>query len=201
MMGPWLIFASLMNRAAMGLYYGAPTSRGVWPVCAGREGDDAGRGAESGEGVAEHGLHGWLDWSAIKVFSSTGECSNAADMQWLMEQGGGKPVIEYCGGTEIGGAYLTSTLTLPCAPGEFNTPTLGLDVVILDEAWPARRTRASYSSFRHPSDSPLRCSMGIITKSILQARRRVRNGEVLRRHGDQMERLPGGGWRARGPRG
>ena len=27
MMGPWLIFASLMNRAAMGLYYGAPTGR------------------------------------------------------------------------------------------------------------------------------------------------------------------------------
>jgi len=25
MMGPWLIFASLMNRAAIGLYTGAPT--------------------------------------------------------------------------------------------------------------------------------------------------------------------------------
>ena len=77
-------------------------------------------------------MDGW-DWSAIKAFSSTGECANASDMQWLMEQGGGKPIIEYCGGTEIGGAYLTSTLTLPCAPGVFNTPTLGLDVVILDE--------------------------------------------------------------------
>ena len=27
MMGPWLVFASLLNRAAMGLYYGAPTGR------------------------------------------------------------------------------------------------------------------------------------------------------------------------------
>ena len=27
MMGPWLIFASLINRATMGLYYGAPTGR------------------------------------------------------------------------------------------------------------------------------------------------------------------------------
>ena len=27
MMGPWLVFASLLNRATMGLYYGAPTGR------------------------------------------------------------------------------------------------------------------------------------------------------------------------------
>jgi acetyl-CoA synthetase len=25
MMGPWLVFASLVNRAAIGLFYGAPT--------------------------------------------------------------------------------------------------------------------------------------------------------------------------------
>src|SRR4029077_19776043 len=73
-----------------------------------------------------------LDWSAIKVFSSTGECSNAEDMRWLMSLAGGKPVIEYCGGTEIGGGYIVGTVTQPCLPGAFSTPALGLDFVILD---------------------------------------------------------------------
>ena len=27
MMGPWLIYAALINRASMALYYGAPTGR------------------------------------------------------------------------------------------------------------------------------------------------------------------------------
>jgi len=48
-----------------------------------------------------------LDWSCVKVMSSTGECSNAEDMRWLMSLAGGKPVIEYCGGTEIGGGGRT----------------------------------------------------------------------------------------------
>ena len=55
-------------------------------------------------------------------------------MRWLMAQAGGRPVIEYCGGTEIGGGYITGTVTLPCVAGTFNTPALGLDFVILDEA-------------------------------------------------------------------
>ncbi|HWH71851.1 MAG TPA: AMP-binding protein, partial [Candidatus Sulfotelmatobacter sp.] len=133
MMGPWLIFASLLNRATMGLYYGAPT------------GPEFGRFVQQ-TGTTMLGLvpslvRTWrntgclqgLDWSAIKVFSSTGECSHAEDMRWLMARAGGRPVIEYCGGTEIGGAYITGTVTRPCVPGTFNTPALGLDCVILDE--------------------------------------------------------------------
>ena len=197
MMGPWLIFASLMNRATMGLFYGAPT------------GQEFGRFVQKAKatmlGVVPSLVKAWrhtgcmngLDWSAIKAFSSTGECANTADMQWLMKQGGGKPVIEYCGGTEIGGAYLTSTLTLPCSPGVFNTPTLGLDVVILDE-------------YGRPADSGelfiVPPSMGLSATLLNGNHHEVYfagvpsgpNGKVLRRHGDQMERLPCGGWRALG---
>ena len=59
-------------------------------------------------------------------------------MRWLLSLGEDAPVIEYCGGTEIGGAYITGTMLKPCVPGLFNTPALGLDVVILnDEGAPA----------------------------------------------------------------
>ena len=197
MMGPWLIFASLINRAAMGLYCGAPTGRGF--------GLFVQRAKATMLGVVPSLVKTWrhsgcmhgLDWSAIKLFSSTGECSNAGDMRWLMEQAGGKPVIEYCGGTEIGGAYLTGTLTLPCAPGVFNTPTLGLDVVILDESGQPADTG---ELFIVPPSIGL--STTLLNKDhheVYFARApRGPHGEALRRHGDQMERLPGGGWRAQG---
>ncbi len=132
MMGPWLIYASLINQAAIGLYYGAPTRR------------DFGQFIQNAKvtmlGLVPSLVSTWkttacmegLDWSAIKAFSSTGECSNAQDMRYLMALAGNKPVIEYCGGTEIGGAYLTGTLIQPCIPATFSTPALGVDLVILD---------------------------------------------------------------------
>ena len=50
-----------------------------------------------------------------------------------MSRAGYKPIIEYCGGTEIGGGYITGTVVQPAAPSTFTTPALGLDFVILDE--------------------------------------------------------------------
>ena len=138
-----------------------------------------------------------LDWSAIKLFSSTGECSNPDDMRWLMAQAGGKPVIEYCGGTEIGGAYITGTVTRPCVPGAFNTAALGLDFVILDEAGGPAETGELFL---------LPPSIGLSTTLVNQDHHRIYfadapkgpRGQTLRRHGDSMEELGGGYWRGRG---
>ncbi len=197
MMGPWLIFASLLNRAAMGLYCGAPTGQGF-----GRFVQDA---KTTMLGVVPSLVKTWrntgcmaeVDWHTIKIFSSTGECSNADDMRWLMERAGGKPVIEYCGGTEIGGGYITGTLTRPCVPGTFNTPALGLDFVILDEAGQPAENGELFIT------TP---SLGLSTTLVNQEHHAIYfagtppgpQGETLRRHGDQMEKLPGGYWRARG---
>jgi acetyl-CoA synthetase len=197
MMGPWLIFASLLNRATMGLYYGAPTGREF--------GTFVQKAGTTLLGVVPSLVRTWrstgcmdgLDWSAIKVFSSTGECSVADDMRWLMMQAGGKPVIEYCGGTEIGGAYVTGTLTRPCVPGTFNTPALGVDFVILDEHG---QQAESGELFVVPP------SIGLSETLLNQDHHQVYfadtplgpRGELLRRHGDRMEILPGGYVRAQG---
>jgi acyl-coenzyme A synthetase/AMP-(fatty) acid ligase len=102
MMGPWLVFASLLNRATMGLYNGTPT------------GTEFGRFVQDAKatmlGVVPSLVRTWrntgcmrnVDWRSLKVFSSTGECAHPGDMRWLMSLAGGRPVIEYCGGTEIG---------------------------------------------------------------------------------------------------
>ncbi len=44
---------------------------------------------------------------------------------------GYRPVIEYCGGTELGGGYLSSTPLHPATPSVFGTPTLGCRLVLL----------------------------------------------------------------------
>ena len=133
MMGPWLIYASLINRATIALYDGVPTDRAF--------GSFVQNARVNMLGVVPTLVRAWkntdcmhgLDWQAIRAFSSTGECSNPEEMLYLMSLAGYKPVIEYCGGTEIGGGYVTGTRVQPAAPSTFTTPALGLDFLIFDD--------------------------------------------------------------------
>jgi acetyl-CoA synthetase len=187
MMGPWLIYASLVNRSAMAILDGAPTGREFGQFVA-----DA---KISMLGVIPSLVKTWrtarcmegLDWSSIRRFSSTGECSNPNDMFYLMHLAGYKPVIEYCGGTELGGGYISSTMVQPNVPSAFTTPCLGVDFLILDEAGkPADVGEA----FLIPP------SIGMSTRLLKRDHDEVYyadvpkapRGTVLRRHGDYLER-------------
>ena len=66
-----------------------------------------------------------LQWAALRCFSSTGEASAPEDYHWLMAMAGYKPVIEICGGTEIGGGFLAGSMLQPQCPSTFSTPTMG----------------------------------------------------------------------------
>ena len=65
-----------------------------------------------------------LEWGALRCFSSTGEASAPEDYHWLVALGGYKPVLEYCGGTEIGGGFLSGTLLQPQVPAPANAQLL-----------------------------------------------------------------------------
>jgi acyl-coenzyme A synthetase/AMP-(fatty) acid ligase len=54
------------------------------------------------------------------------------DYLWLMGRACYKPVIEYCGGTEIGGGFVTGSLLQPQALSAFSTPAMGCNMFILD---------------------------------------------------------------------
>lgn len=148
-------------------------------------------------GIIKAGCAEGIDWSAIKAFSSTGECSHADDMFYLMSLAGYKPIIEYCGGTEIGGGYITGTMVQPASPSTFSTPALGLDFTILDE------NEAECDNGELFLIPP---SMGLSNQLLCRDHHEVyftgtpdrRDGTRLRRHGDQMQRLPGGYYRAHG---
>lgn len=51
---------------------------------------------------------------------------------WLMGRAHYKPVIEYCGGTEIGGGFVSGSLLQPQALAAFSTPAMGCALFILD---------------------------------------------------------------------
>jgi acetyl-CoA synthetase len=201
MMGPWLIYATLLNRGCMALYEGLPGGAGF------------ARFVEAARvtmlGVVPSLVRAWrssgacdrADWSGIQVFSSTGEPSNRHDYLWLTSLTGHRaPVIEYCGGTEIGGGYITGTVVQPASPSTFTTPALGLDLVILDDNGRAVRQGHEGEVFLVPP------SIGLSQTLLNRDHDAVYYGgcptgpagEILRRHGDQLARLPGGFFRAQG---
>jgi len=197
MMGPWLIFAALLNRATIGLYGDAPTTRGFCAFV-----QDAGA---TMLGVVPSLVKAWrhndatagLDWTGIRCFSSTGECSNPEDMLFLMSRAGYRPVIEYIGGTEIGGGFLAGTLVQPAIPSTFATTALGLDVVLLDE-----NDRPADEGELYVVPPSIGLSLTLLNRDHHQVyyagAPRGPNGELLRRHGDRMARLLNGYWRAHG---
>ena len=200
MMGPWLIFSSLINKATIALYEDAPLGTGFAQFV-----QDAG---VTMLGVVPTIVNAWqasgdmerFDWSHIKVFSSTGETSQAESMFYLSSLAQIKPVIEYCGGTEIGGGYVSSVVVLPNFPAAFNTPTVGLDFVLVEADRLAGDKKAGQTSTPMTNEGEVFLvppSIGLSSRLVNRdhfetyyANTPNLNGlGQLRRHGDHFRRI------------
>ena len=195
MMGPWLIFATLINGGTIGLFEDAPTGEGF-----GKFVQDA---KTTMLGVVPALVRHWkktkcmeaFDWSSIRCFSSTGEASNEKDMTYLSALAGFRPIIEYCGGTEIGGGYASSTMIQPNVPAAFSTVAIGSQIVILDDD--GQPTDEGELYIVPPSIGLSRMLLNRDHFETYYAN--VPDSELpLRRHGDRLQRLPGGYFRACG---
>jgi acetyl-CoA synthetase len=197
MMGPWLIYAALLNDSAIALYEGIPSGKGFCRFV-----QDA---HVTMLGVVPSLVRAWksthatdgLDWSAIRCFSSTGEASNPDEMHWLMSRAGYKPVIEYCGGTEIGGGYLCGSRVQPQVAAAFSTPAMGTDFLLLEEnGTPCENGELALVP------PMLGSSQHLLNRDhhqvYYEGMPKSPTGQVLRRHGDQVQALPGGFYRAMG---
>lgn len=198
MMGPWLIFASLLNKGAIALYGEAPNTREFCEFVQDAEVNMLGVVPSLVKAWKQTGAVDGLDWSSIRAFSSTGECSSPADMLYLMSRVKGyRPVIEYCGGTEIGGGYVMSTVIQPSAPSTFSTPSLGLELYLVDPE--GNQSNEGELYLIGPS---IGLSVKLLNKDHYQEyfadTPQGPEGKTLRRHGDQLECLPGGYYRALG---
>jgi acetyl-CoA synthetase len=121
----------------------------------------------------------------------------------LLWNKGYAPVIEYCGGTEIGGSFLGSTLVQPNIPSMFSSPILGSEISLLD---PDSNQVISTSAF---TSGPIGSTAGELVihppsvglSTVLLNRNHFDcyfagmpkdvNGRLLRRHGDAMEVIRG----------
>ena len=196
MMGPWLVFAALINKASIALYYGSPLDA------------DFGNFVQNAKvtilGVVPSIVRHWkksrcmegLDWSSIQCFSSTGEVSNPEEMEYLMQLGQNKPVIEYCGGTEIGGGYVTSTMVQPNIASTFSTQALGGEFVLLNE-----QNESSKQGEVFLIPPILGLSNNLLNKDhheVYFQDTPMFEGKTLRRHGDELEQLENGYYKAHG---
>jgi len=196
-----LIYASLVNHACIALYEGSPAGADFCRFVA--------RAGVTMLGVVPSLVRAWresgacqgCDWSRVRVFSSTGEPSNRRDYLWLMSRAAYRaPVIEYCGGTEIGGGHLTGSVLQPQAPATFSTPALGLALEILDDRGQPVAEGDEGELFLVPP------SIGLSQELLNRNHDEVYydgcpagpDGQVLRRHGDQVARLARGYFRAHG---
>ncbi|XP_057951454.1 probable acyl-activating enzyme 17, peroxisomal [Malania oleifera] len=201
MMGPWLVYASLLNGASMALYNGSPLGSSFAKFV-----QDA---KVTMLGVIPSIVRTWksmncitgYDWSSIRCFSSTGEASNIDEYLWLMGRAEYKPIIEYCGGTEIGGGFVSGSLLQAQSLAAFSTPAMGCSLFILaDDGNPILGDAPGIGEL---ALGPL---MFGASNTLLNADHYdvyfkgmpVWNGKVLRRHGDMFERTSQGYYRAHG---
>lgn len=202
MMGPWLIFATFINRATLAIYTGAPSDTAFGPFVEDHRINILGVVPSMVKAWRESGTLAESDWTAVKAFSSTGECSNPSDMQWLSEFAGRKPIIEYCGGTEIGGGYITSTLVQPNFASMFSTPALGSAMVLIDEDGQLSDEGEVYL---------VPPAMGLSRRLLNRDHHEVyfanaprlpdmgsNEDKILRRHGDQLVRVANGHYQVLG---
>jgi len=157
MMGPWLVFGTLLLGATMVLYDGAldfPGPDRLW-------------GLVERHGVTTLGISPTLvrlllrsgdapvqrhNITSLRKFASTGEPWNPEPWQWLFRTvGGGKlPIINYSGGTEISGGILMGNVLTPLKPCAFAGPLPGMAADVVDEHGRSLRGEVGELVLRQP---------------------------------------------------
>lgn len=203
MMGPWLVYASLLNRATIALYEGAPTERAFCEFVQNAKVTMLGLVPSIVKSWRSTGAADGFDWSHIRTYSSSGEASNPDDYAWLMklnqQDESSRPIIEYCGGTEIGGGYAASTVIDPQRPSEFNAIAMGNDVVFLnEEGKPCVPGEAGEVFIRNPSIGLSTRLLNGDNDAVYYANCPTLDNRPLRRHGDQVIVGEGGRFRSDG---
>ncbi len=140
MMGPWLVFGTLMLGATMFLYDGAPDFPNpgrLWKLVEDHKINQMGVSPTLIRSLIPHGDEHFknCDLTSLKCFASTGEPWNPDPWMWLFEKVGSSriPIINYSGGTEISGGIVMGNPLMPLKPCSFSAACPGMEVDVLDE--------------------------------------------------------------------
>ncbi|MGQ0841911.1 AMP-binding protein [Actinokineospora sp.] len=155
-MGPLSIFGTHANGATLVLYEGSPdvpdldrlwrlverhrvTMLGVSPTLI--------RTIRSSDRSDDD-----FDLSSVHVLGSTGEPWDADSYDWLAIDvfGGRVPVINFSGGTEVGGSFLAPYPVEPIGSCSLGGPSLGMDVDVVDASGQSVRGQVGELVCRQP---------------------------------------------------
>jgi acetyl-CoA synthetase len=140
-MGPLSTFGTHALGATLLLYEGAPDtpdSGRLWRLAARHRVTMLGVSPTLIRALKPHGIWPPLasDLTSIRVFGSTGEPWDEDSYMWLSGIVGRRkvPIINFSGGTEVGGAFLAPFVVEPIKPCSLGGPSLGMDVAVFDAA-------------------------------------------------------------------
>ena len=140
MMGPWLVFGSLLLGGTFLIYYGAPyypAADRLWSLVERHQVTTLGISPTLIRALITHGEQPIRDHdlSSLRLFASTGEPWNPDPWLWLFEVVGERklPIINYSGGTEISGGIVMGNPILPLKPCAFSAPCPGIAADVFDD--------------------------------------------------------------------
>ncbi len=141
MMGPWMVFGSLLMGSTMIVYEGTPDHPApdrLWEMVEKYGVSHLGVSPTLIRALMKQGDE-WTkkrDLSSLRVFGSTGEPWNPEPWHWLFEQVGKKkvPIFNYSGGTETSGGILGNHFFKPISPCGFAGPIPGMDAEVFDDS-------------------------------------------------------------------
>lgn len=136
--GPLVIASALMRGATLVCYDGAPDFPG-WSrmsrLIEKHRVTHFGSSPTLIRGFAANGAEATTgDMSSVEMLITAGEVIAPEHFLWFQQTfGRGEvPVINYTGGTEVSGGLLSNVMVKPIVPGGFNTPSLGIEMDVVD---------------------------------------------------------------------
>lgn len=128
---PVAVFGTLMNGATLAIYDGAPNypqDDRLWTLVDGFDATHVGISPTFTRSLMKSGIAPTRLGERVRLFLSTGEPWDDESWHWLFETVGERriPIINYAGGTEIGGGILVNVLLRPIGASCFNSPVPGM---------------------------------------------------------------------------
>jgi acetyl-CoA synthetase len=160
-MGPLSVFGTHANGATLLLYEGSPdrpdTNR-LWRLVERHGVTMLGVSPTLVRALRSADRDPTQDLSSVHVLGSTGEPWDPESYEWLARDvfGGRVPVINFSGGTEVGGSFLAPYPVEPIRSCSLGGPSLGMDVDVVDDTGRSVRGQVGELVCRQPWPSMTR---------------------------------------------
>lgn len=163
MMGPWEIIGCLQHAGTIVVFEGAPNfpePDRVWRMVE-RHGVTVLGISPTAVRMLMRAGEAWVrkhPMPSLRILGSTGEPWDPESYLWYFEQVGRKrcPVINISGGTDIVGCFLAPLPVLPLKPASLQSPGLGMDVDVFDDAGKSLVDEVGYLVCKKPVPSMTR---------------------------------------------